>query len=80
MNLWKKIINRIKGIDQKGNLSPRRLDNAKFLSPQKEAVLRALVFDCNNLKLMFDHIDLLEAELKKADYQRWKKIMKGQKK
>jgi len=81
MNLFRKLRKtaRAKKNDQCGSLNPDRLKNVAPLTPQKEAVLRALYYDCPNIKVLLDELDRRNDIIREMDHEIWMMINKPNK-
>ena len=59
-----------------GSLNPDRLKDVPPLTPQKEASLRGLYYDCQNIKILFDEIDRRDKIIREMDHELWLMINK----
>lgn len=66
---------------QRGSLNPYRLDNVEPMSPQKEAELRGLYYDCTNIRILLNELDRRDKIIKDLDHELWLMVNKpGRKK
>ena len=78
MNLLLKLrhLLREKSAEQSGSLNPDRLKDVSPLTPQKEAILRGLYYDCNNIKLLLDELDRRNEIIQKTNHELWLMVNK----
>ena len=61
---------------EEGSFNPNRLKDVSPLTPQKEAELRGLYYDCLNIRLLLNELDRKDAMLKELDHELWLMINK----
>ena len=78
MNLLLKLrhLLREKRADQIGSLNPDRLKDVPPLTPQKEAELRGLYYDCQNIRILLDELDRRDEIIKETDHELWLMVNK----
>jgi len=78
MNLLLKLrhLLREKRSDQSGSLNPDRLKDVSPLTPQKEATLRGLYYDCANIKILLDELDRRDEIIRATDHELWLMVNK----
>ena len=79
MNLLKKLKSLIFK-DEKGSLMPYQFRNATPMTPQQEASLRGLCYECANVKILLNELDRRDEIVKKSDHDLWLTINKSRRK
>ena len=59
-----------------GSFNPSRLEHCDPLSPQREAELRGLYYDCRNVRDLLNELDRRDRIIKDQDHELWKIINK----